>query len=620
MDAEVGHAVVVLCTEVELGADAHTGRARGCVKQHGKLVCDERVGTAGSGSHVQHTLPHLVVVVGSDPVAVLEQLLELCGWRIQHQGGHTINRSGAGRQSSPAPFALAAGHHDHRAAVGSARMNRLPRSRALVFGGRLGLLALAFTLAFPAAAQAHGIVGRADLPIPVWLFSWAAAIVLVVSFVALSALWMTPQLQQQHRRRLFRLPAAAEWFASLVGIALFALVVYSGFAGAQVEPANFSVTFIYVIFWVGLPVLSVLFGDVFRAFSPWRTCARAVVALVGVLRGATARGAARGGAASGGGEAGAREPLLRYSRRLGMWPAVAGLVGFGWMELVYVLPDRDQPSTLAALSVAYFAAMLLGMGLFGVEEWNDRGDGFAAYFQLFSRLSALTRDEEGYVCLRRPLSGLTDLPLRRGTVALICTIIGTTTFDGLSNGGLWRQNELSLQTPFSDLGFHQIPAIELTYSAGLVLCILLIAGIYRLGIVGVASVSDRYSRDELTRTFAHTLVPVAFAYVLAHYFSLLIWQGQAIGYLASDPLGNGANILGTSAYQINYRIISYAAIWYVQVAALLAGHVGGLILSHDRALVLYREPEDAVRSQYWMLAVMVAFTSFGLWLLSAVGT
>ncbi|HXM86603.1 MAG TPA: hypothetical protein VN889_03120, partial [Solirubrobacteraceae bacterium] len=125
---------------------------------------------------------------------------------------------------------------------------------------------------------------------------------------------------------------------------------------------------------------------------------------------------------------------------------------------------------------------------------------------------------------------------------------------------------------------------------------------------------------QLGRAFAHTLVPIAFAYVLAHYFSLLIWQSQAIVYLASDPLGNGANIFGTAGYQIDYQVISYAAIWYVQVAALVLGHVGGLALAHDRALVMYRDPEEAVRSQYWMLAVMVAFTSFGLWLLSSVGT
>ncbi len=115
-------------------------------------------------------------------------------------------------------------------------------------------------------------------------------------------------------------------------------------------------------------------------------------------------------------------------------------------------------------------------------------------------------------------------------------------------------------------------------------------------------------------------MPIAFAYVLAHYFSLLLWQSQAMGYLISDPLGNGSNLFGTSNLQIDYHVISYAAIWYVQVAALVSGHVGGLALAHDRALVLYKDPEEAVRSQYWMLAVMVAFTSFGLWLLSAVGT
>ena len=101
---------------------------------------------------------------------------------------------------------------------------------------------------------------------------------------------------------------------------------------------------------------------------------------------------------------------------------------------------------------------------------------------------------------------------------------------------------------------------------------------------------------------------------------MLIWKGQAIGYLASDPLGNGANLLGSSAYRIDYTIISYALIWYVQVVALISGHVGGLALAHDRALSIYRNGEEAIRSQYWMLAVMVAFTSFGLWLLSAVGT
>jgi hypothetical protein len=472
----------------------------------------------------------------------------------------------------------------------------LRRLLPLLLGG-LGLAAFVF----PASAQAHGIVGKADLPIPVWLFSWAAAIVLVVSFVALSTMWMTPRLQQSPRRRLFALAAPVEWLASAAGVGLFALVVYSGFAGAQVTQANFSVTFIYVIFWVGTPVASVLFGDVFRALSPWRTCARVLAALVRLLR--------RGRSA---------DPPLRYPQWLGVWPAIAGIVGFAWLELIYV--ERDRPSTLAALSLGYFLVMLVGMALYGIEEWGGQADGFGVYFNLLSRLSALVRADDGAVYLRRPLSGVTGLEIRAGTVAFICAQIGTTTFDGFSNGGLWRTNEPSLQSVFADLGFGGTPAQELTYSVGLVFCILLIAAVYRVGIIGVRGVSGRYDSDTLTRTFAHTLVPISFAYVLAHYFSLLLWQGQAMVYLASDPLGNGSNIFGTSSYQIDYHVISYAGIWYVQVAALLSGHIGGLALAHDRALVLYQDPEEAVRSQYWMLAVMVAFTSFGLWLLSSVGT
>ncbi len=456
-------------------------------------------------------------------------------------------------------------------------------------------------LLFPTVAEAHGIVGRADLPIPVWLFSWAAAIVLVVSFVALSTLWTSPQLQTEHRKRLLHLPAALGLSASVVGLAVFALVVYSGFAGSQVWSVNFSVTFIYVIFWVGLPITSVLLGDVFAVLSPWRSVARAI-------RWVGRRVAPRA----------FERPPFRYPEWLGQWPAMVLLVGFAWLELVYV--ERDSPEILAALSVGYFALMLAGMLAFGAEEWATSADGFGAYFNLLSRMSPLTVDEHDDLYSRRPLSGLTGMPVRSGTVALACAVIGTTTFDGFSNDVVWRKLEPHLQSVYSGLGLHSTPSIELAYTTGLLLCVVLIRLIYELGIRGVQTVSLRYTRAELSRAFAHTIVPIGFAYVLAHYFSLLIWQGQAILPLASDPLGNGANILGTSSERIDYTIISFAAIWYVQVTALVAGHVGGLTLAHDRALAMYRDAQEAVRSQYWMLTVMVAFTSFGLWLLSAVGT
>ena len=135
--------------------------------------------------------------------------------------------------------------------------------------------------------------------------------------------------------------------------------------------------------------------------------------------------------------------------------------------------------------------------------------------------------------------------------------------------------------------------------------------------IGMRGVDGKRSASELARLFVFTLVPISLAYVVAHYFSLVAYQGQDLWRLLSDPLGDGSDILGTGDRSIDYTVIGANGIWYVQVGALIVGHVAGLILAHDRALVLYKRARQATRSQYWMLGVMVAFTCLGLWLLSA---
>ena len=114
----------------------------------------------------------------------------------------------------------------------------------------------------------------------------------------------------------------------------------------------------------------------------------------------------------------------------------------------------------------------------------------------------------------------------------------------------------------------------------------------------------------------HSLVPIAMVYVAAHYLTFLLFEGQATFYLASDPFGRGWDLFGTTARAIDYGYVSQNATWYLQVAIVVLGHVAALVLAHDRALALYRDPTLAVRSQYWMLAVMVGFTSLALWLLA----
>ncbi|MBA3261126.1 MAG: fenitrothion hydrolase [Thermoleophilaceae bacterium] len=454
-------------------------------------------------------------------------------------------------------------------------------------------------------AHAGGLSGRSDLPIPEWLFGWAAAMVLVISFVALAVLWPEAKLEGDRWRPLpgvlGRIPAsrAVEIICGAIGAALLGIVIYTGLRGTQSPAANFAPTFVFVIFWIGLVPVSVLFGDVLRAFNPWRAIGRAV-------------GWAAGRVVS----AGLPAPLA-YPERVGHWPATIGVFAFAVLELV--ISGGDKPETVAIATLVYSALTFIAMALYGVEDWSARGEAYSVYFNLFSRISPFeTRDR--VLGVRPPLSGLAHLKVGAGTVPLLAVMIGSVTFDGAGEAPIWTGIAPDISKFFEDVGLSPQPAFELTFLVGLTAAILLVYGFYRLGVLGARSVGGGFSAERLSRAFAHSLVPIALAYVMAHYVTYLLFRGQAIVFLASDPLGDGSDLFGTAKEQIDYGLIGATATWYWQVAFVVAGHVAALTLAHDRALALYEDAKLAVRSQYWMLAVMVGFTSLALWLLSQANT
>ena len=456
-------------------------------------------------------------------------------------------------------------------------------------------------LAAPGPAYAHGVAARSDLPIPAWLFGWAAALVLIVSFVGLAALWPTPKLEREHWRPLpggvGRVLASRPVEVACGGIGVFLLLftVASGLLGEQIPSSNFATTFVYVVFWVGLVPISVIFGDVFRAFNPWRAIGRVVDWASGSVAG---------------------EPLpppKEYPAGLGRWPAAVGVLVFAWLELV--LQDGDLPRTVAIATCAYSAVVFVGMAVFGVGPWIDRAEAFSAYFNLFSRMSPFERrgDEIG---VRRPLSGLAQLEPLPGTVALVAVAVGTVSFDGASEGQLWLGIALPLTRTLESIGLSPSIGLGLVYTAGMLLAVALVYGFYELAVAGARSVGGGFTVRRLARAFVHSLVPIALVYVAAHYLTLLVFQGQAMGALISDPFGNGADLFGTAGAGIDYTVLGADTVWYIQVALVVVGHVTALAVAHDRALVLYDDSRLAVRSQYWMLGVMVGFTTLALWLLS----
>jgi hypothetical protein len=454
---------------------------------------------------------------------------------------------------------------------------------------------------------AHALVARKDLPVPAWLFAWAASIVLIVSFFALSVGWRTPRFEKDRwrpadaglSRVLLSVPAQVVY--GLIGVFLLVVAIYAGLHGTEAPDRNFALTFLYVTTWLGFPLFSVVFGDVFRPFNPWRAAGRAAGGAFTAL-------------------AGQRPAHLRYPERLGRWPAAIGLMAVVWLEIVYgasggVAVGLD-PHAAALAALFYTIYTLAMMALFGVEQWCRTGEVFSVYFGMFGQLGCFGV-KEGRLGVRRPLATATRWATVPGSAAVVIASIATTSFDGAQEGAF----KSALESTFNrlvDAGLGLTSALRATDTIFMALTFCGVGLVYLIGVKGMASVPGAPSFRKLRVGFAHTLIPIAFAYLVAHYFSLFVFQEQAqFTYLLSDPLGTGTtNLFGTASAGVDYRLLSANVIWYVQVGALVVGHVTGLTLAHDRAIVYWGDYRQAARSQYWMLAVMVAFTCFGLYLLS----
>ncbi|MBM3679305.1 MAG: fenitrothion hydrolase [Actinobacteria bacterium] len=444
---------------------------------------------------------------------------------------------------------------------------------------------------------AHGIGGVRDLPVPTWLFYWGGGVVLVASFVALGVLWNRPALERHLRGRPTPIGPAVlrpvRIAVQALSVLLFALVFGAALVGDTDPLDNLAPTWVYVVFWLGVPLLSVLLGDVWRVLSPWRALADAWVW-------ATERS---------GREA---RRLADYPEGLGRWPAAVALCAFVALELTY--SDPDSPRSLAFAIAIYSYVTLLGMAAFGRDTWTERGEGFAVLFGFFARMAPLAVDG-GRVRLRRPFTGLAGAEPMRGTVAFVAITLGSVAFDGFSRTTTWQDWTIEAQDDYvvDNPGLAEL--IQTGMGLGAILAFaLIVAAAYRAACFAAERATG--ARASLVPDFLLSLVPIAFVYEVAHYFSLFVLNGQYAIPLLSDPLGRGWDLLGTADVVPDLGVLTPNATWYVQASALVIGHVVGLAVAHDRALVLFREHGVVVRSQIAMLALMVLYTVGGLWLLS----
>jgi hypothetical protein len=427
---------------------------------------------------------------------------------------------------------------------------------------------------------AHGVGSRTDLPIPIGLALYGAGAAILIGFAVLLLFWRTPRLGGTTSGRPLPVGVRRAMDSIAVRRVLQAGALAGGvlltavaLAGPQEASRNLAPWVLYVTFWVGLVPASLSLGPVWRVVNPLRLLHRGLRPLVPKPPGAD------------------RLPAL------GLWPAAASLTVFLWLELVH--PDRAEPTTVATFLIGY-AVVQVALSLWFGEEWFAAGDGFEVYSTLIARLSPWGRRDDGRLVLRNPLANAVATRERPGLAAVVLVLLGSTAFDGLSRTVFWqtgpgRANDI------------------LSGTLGLAAMIALVAALYLLG----TRLSGRLAGQPAgvqPRRYAATVIPIALGYTVAHYFSLLLLDGQTTWILASNPFGvPGVDLFGTYGNVVDLTAVSADAIAYVQVGAIVTGHVLGVTLAHERALLSARRARAS--DQLPLVIVMVLFTVGGLGLL-----
>lgn len=454
-------------------------------------------------------------------------------------------------------------------------------------------------------AQAHTFGTIYNLPIPFWMYAFAASATLALSFLMVG-FFVTGQSAERNLRSVEipdAVPRAAWSILRCFSVLLLVLTTLTGLFGTEHPFNNFSLTFFWTGFVLGFSYLTALIGDVYAFINPWRVLCNSIERLRPM----------------------AFKGRIQYPAWLAYYPALALYMGFIWLELFGHTTPRTLGLSLLGYSMLNFAAA----ALFGAEAWFRYGEFFAVFFRLLGKISPiayaprLARGSKTMVRLRQPFVGLTEESADHPSILLfVLFMLSSTAFDGVHETLPWVQVFWKYIYPvltwaiarpylfFVGL-YYDWQWLMLWLSPFVYLAIYL----FFIWVMKFVTASDRPSR-ELALQFGYSLIPIAFVYNISHYFTLLFTDTPRLLQLISDPFGVGWDLFGTAKLVQQPVTLLASAVWHTQVGLIVFGHLVSVYLAHAQALRIFPGSRKVLWSQFPMLILMVAFTTAGLWILS----
>ena len=457
--------------------------------------------------------------------------------------------------------------------------------------------------AAPMSAHAHGFGALYNLPVPLWLYGWGATATLVLSFLIAAVLLRAPAEPRPPRHWVAPSVAATPWLLAagrITAVLILLLCLATAWFGHRDPLRNFSMSFFWIVFLLLFTYVAALVGNLYGALNPWRTLANWIATRV----------------------SGFSQGRYHYPKQLGHWPALGLYMGF----IAFELFGTGRPVPLGWFLAGYTLLNLIAVWLVGARAWFRYGEFFAVFFRLVALMAPLAL-RDGRLILRWPCAGLLEQrPEHISTVCFALAMLATTAFDGLRATHWWVALFWSDPTGWLTqwTGVRPIQAIALVrpwFSAWEWLWLFASPFLYLAAYLLTIRLAKRLtgtprSTRALALDFGYTLLPIAVVYHATHYFTLLLNHGLKIISLASDPFGWNWNLFGT-AFKFRAPILpDMAWVWHSQVVLILLGHVISVWIAHRIALRVFGSRRAAMLSQLPMLALMIALTVAGLWILA----
>lgn len=457
----------------------------------------------------------------------------------------------------------------------------------------------------------HGFGQRYDLPIPLAIYLFAAAGVVVLSFVMVVLLAgerLGAEAVAHPRRPLLGLEAATNsaiprLAGGLVGVTGLLAVIATAILGRQDPFRNPAEYLVFVYFWAGAVILSGAIGNLWSLINPFAAIHDGIARLV-------------------------RLPAPRLlPAGVGIWPAIATYFLFACLELTSGVASR--PAILGWIAVFYTLVTLAGMVIFGRDEYLTRAEGFTVLFDVVARFAPIEVETDGTgrrrLWLRPPGAGLLrdDRP-GWDRVLFIVLMLSTLAFDGILATPVFRSYQAAAAPALAGAGGLALPILK-TVGLALLTLVFLAAFVLVVRFVlwfGSPQAASPFSRSagvasaQAMSAFALTLVPIALVYNAAHNYTYVVLQSQGLVPLLADPFGLGWRLLPTAGYRPSFALAGAAVVWYVQVVLIVVGHVIAVYLAHLRAGERFKSASRVLLSQYPMLLLMVVYTMTSLWILA----